>query len=280
VQNLPKADAKKGNGLVHAVVQTTRQAIQSLAAREKGLVGEHMVDYHELKRLGGSWTHDQVTGHWSPATIVKLNDQRRKGGSDKGPIHIKLSDLGEITRPGIDAVWQHGSQYTVTEAKASASVGAAYGIGRYKEKRGDIPMVTGLSLNHQLLHYLLSDSSDKGGTQTPLMQMSKAWVENRAPGEQVGVAATLKLKSAQCARRVVLVSLETEGAPAHVEALAQLNGLRPASPVIQHAEHGSAKEWEAAAIDAVDDARNAAHKAKAQAASQTSAPASRKKKKP
>jgi hypothetical protein len=94
-----------------------------------------------------------------------------------------LSDLGEVNRPGIDAVWEHGGQYTVTEAKASASMGAVYAFGKYKEKQGWIPTITGVSTSIQELHYVLADYSDKGDKETPTMQMSKAWVADRATRE-------------------------------------------------------------------------------------------------
>lgn len=112
----PKADARQGGGPVHTAVQATRKTLANLAMREKGLIGEHIVDYHELQRLSGTWPHDKQTGAWSPTTVQKLN-------VDKRPVNLALHDLPKVTQPGLDAVWQHGEQLTVTEAKASASVG-------------------------------------------------------------------------------------------------------------------------------------------------------------
>lgn len=262
VQQAHEADAQRSGGPVHNAVQRTRRAFENLAAREKGLIGEHMVDFHELKRLGGSWSHDDATGAWSPASTVKLNDQRRKGGTDKGPIHIKLSDLGEITRPGIDAVWQHGSQYTVTEAKASESIAVVYASGKYKEKQGAIPVVSGLNPDQQVLHYLLSDSSDKGGVQTPMMQMGMAWTLDRGRKEGLPRAAVDAIELKQCARRVVLATFESPGAVDHAEALADVHFGKTGTEVHPHTDHGITREWEAAAIDVVDAARTDAHKAK------------------
>lgn len=85
-----------------------------------------------------------------------------------------------MNHAGLDAVWQHGAGYTVTEAKARESIGAAYGLGKYLVREGKIPAVTGLSPENELLHYLLSDSSDKRGTVSPKVQMSTEWVEDRS----------------------------------------------------------------------------------------------------
>jgi len=259
VQTKDKLNAHKGAGLVDAAAQTTRKLIENMAAREKGLVGEHMVDYHELARLGGHWPHDQATGSWSPAGVAKLNDQRRKGGTDKGPIHIKLSDLGEITRPGIDAVWQHGTSYTVTEAKASASVATLYAMGKYKEKKGLIPVVSGLSKLNQELHYALSDSSDKGGVDTPMMQMSEAWVKDRASREGLDANAQRALEGLRGIRRVVLVTFESTGAVDHAESLVDVSEGKTGDAIHSHTDHGDSCVWEAAAIDTVEKARLAAH---------------------
>jgi len=255
VQGKPKVDAKPGAGPAHAAVQTTRKLLANLASQEKGLIGEHVVDYHELKRLGGGWPHDKAKGSWSPATVKKLN-------VDKRPVNLALHDLPKVNQSGIDAVWQHGEQLTVTEAKASASIGAVYGLGRYKEKKGQVPVVTGLSTDHQLLHYLLSDSSDKKGTQTPLMQMGKAWVEDRARREELPRFATDLIERKRYQRRVVLVTLESTGALDHVEALADVHLGKPEAEIHKHTDHSVTREWEAKAIDAVDAARARAHEAK------------------
>ena len=266
VGSKPKADANKGGGAVHTAVQVTRKTLANLASQEKGLIGEHVVDYHELKRLGGGWPHDKQSGKWSPETVKKLN-------CDKRPVNLALHDLPKVNHSGIDAVWQHGGQLTVTEAKASASVGAVYGLGKFKEKKGQIPVVTGLSADHQMLHYLLSDSSDKRGTQTPLMQMGKAWTRDRASKESLGLSVTAALRDLRCARRVALVTLESSGALAHVEALADIHLGKPAADVHPHLDHAVTKVWEAAAIDAVDSARTRAHEAKRSAGDKPGKPA-------
>jgi len=266
VQGKPKAKAKRDGGAISIAVQGTAKALKNLANQEKGLIGEHIVDYHELKRLGGGWPHDKEKGSWNPATVKKLN-------VDKRPVNLALHDLGKVNQAGIDAVWQHDAQLTVTEAKASASIGAVYGMGKFKEKKGQIPVVAGLSAEDQLLHYLLSDSSDKKGTQTPLMQMGVAWVDDRAQTEAIPLLAKNGLKArnkASYQRRVCLVTLESAGALSHVEALADIHLGKPEAQVHKHTDHDITKSWGAADIDAVDEARKKAHKAKAQQSAQGS----------
>jgi hypothetical protein len=98
-----EASAGKSAGPVHAAVQVTRKAFTDIANREKGLIGEHMADYHELKRLGGTWPHDKESGAWSPEGIKKINADRR-------PVNLSLKDVPKVTQPGIDAVWEHNGK--------------------------------------------------------------------------------------------------------------------------------------------------------------------------
>ncbi len=254
VQAKPKVDAAKGQGPVHAVMQVTRKAFGNIAAREKGLIGEHMVDYHELERLGGTWPHDKKTGKWAPATVHKLN-------CDKRPVNLSLEDLPKVNQPGLDAVWEHAGRYTVTEAKASESIAVVLGFGKYKEKKGLIPIVSGLGPDQQMLHYVLSDSSDKGGAQTPLMQMGVAWTRDRGQREGLSKSARLAIDAERAHRRVVLVTFESAGALDHAEALADIQLGRTPTEARSHAGHGITKQWEAAAIDAVAGARLRAHEA-------------------
>jgi hypothetical protein len=265
IQGKDEANAQRGGGPVHTAVQRTARGLKDLAAREKGLIGEHVADYHEARRLGGAWPHDRTGGAWSPVTVRKLN-------VDKRPVNLSLQDLPKVNRPGIDAVWEHQGRYTVTEAKASASIAAAHGFGKYKEGKGIIPVVRGLNPDHQLLHYLLSDSSDKGGAQGPLMQMSKGWVEDRSrrEGLQPSVATSLaERNAARFSRRVVLVTFEADGAVDHAEALGDAHLGKTAAEVHSHMDHSVTREWEAAAIDAVEAARVRAHEAKKAASAPT-----------
>lgn len=257
-------EAGHGGGRVHAMVQAARRSMDDLVAREKGLVGEHVVDYFELQRLGGKWTHDTKAGNWQPPEVKKLN-------ADKRPVNLSLEDLPKVNQPGIDAVWEHHGQYTLTEAKASASIAAAYGFGKYKEKKGWIPRVADLSADHLLLHYLLSDSSDKGGKQTPLMQMGIAWAIDRGRKEGLPRAAFDAIELKRCARRVVLVTFESQGADDHATAFADIHVGKTGAEMHAHPEHGVTREWEAAAIDLVDRARLAAHESKRQSAEPTAA---------
>lgn len=251
VKQAPKANSAKGAGPVHAVVQITRKAFTDLASQEKGLVGEHMADYHELKRLGGSWPHDRLTGTWSPSNVVKLN-------VDKRPVNLRLIDLPKVNHAGLDAVWQHTAQYTVTEAKARESIGAAYGLGKFLVGKGKIPKVTGLSPDHELLHFLLSDSSDKRGAVQATTQMSISWVADRASREGLTAAAVAALRRAKN-RRVLLLTFESAGALDHAKALADIHLSKSDSQIHPHPDHGTTREWEASAIDAVAAARDRAY---------------------
>lgn len=265
VQTRDEAVALRSGGPVTTAVQVTRKALRDLASQEKGLIGEHVVDYHEAKRLGGHWPHDERQSTWTPDTVKKLN-------VDKRPVNLSLEDLRKVNQPGIDAVWEHAGEYTVTEAKASESFGAVYGLGKFKENKGLIPVVTGLNPDQQLLHYLLSDSSDKGGTQTPLMQMGVAWTRDRGQREGLSAGARRAIDAEEAHRRVVLVTLESSGALDHVAALADVHLGKTASEIHLHPHHGATREWDAAAIDAVDVARLKAHEKKKQAQPEEPAP--------
>ncbi|KIQ21001.1 hypothetical protein RT97_27820 [Variovorax paradoxus] len=245
-----ETDTKRGGGPLHVATQLTRKAFSSLANQEKGLVGEHMVDYYELERLGGTWPHDKPKGSWKPETVRKLN-------VDKRPVNLSLSDLPKVNQSGIDAVWQHGGSYTVTEAKARESI---FAIKANVDKRGSAT-VKSMSEDQQLLYYLLSDSSDKRGVQFRTVQMSEDWVRDRATREGLPAAANAALRTPRN-RRVVLVTFESDGALAHGQALTDIHMGKPEAAVHPHPEHGITKQWEAAAIDAVVRARERARAVK------------------
>ena len=97
VQSAHRADASKGAGPVHNAVQRTRKAFANMATREKGLIGEHVADYHEVKRLGGAWVHDKPAGQWSPPSVHKLN-------VDKRPVNLSLQDLPKVNHAGIHPI--------------------------------------------------------------------------------------------------------------------------------------------------------------------------------
>ncbi|MDQ7758985.1 hypothetical protein RAB70_17675 [Xanthomonas sontii] len=252
-----ESDARKGGGPLHAAVQVTRKAYQNIAKRQKGLIGEHMADYHELKRLGGHWPHDNAKGHWSPEHVKKLNVDQR-------PVNLSEADLPKVTETGIDAVWQHGQSYTVTEAKMRESAGRVYGFGRSFARSGKGLQVSGLNPSQELLHYLLSDSDDERGAEYRMVQMSSKWVANRATGEKMDQAAKNALQSYAADRRVVFVTLESDGALDHIQALADLYlPEKAASEKHPHPTHGITKEWGATDIDAVVKARDRARRERA-----------------
>jgi hypothetical protein len=232
VSNDPVTQGKAGqSGNVYTGMQRTKKAAEKLANNVVGLVGEHMVDYYELNRLGGAWQkHDAGTGSFNPSTIQKIN-------CDKEPVHLSLKGLPGITVPGIDAVWQHPPQqkgyiYTVTEAKAS------------------------INPKPKSLNALLGSSNalQKGGM--PVTQMSWKWVKNRAKTEK-GLLKVAKdaLQQGNAIRHVVLVTPLAAGAPEHM-AEAAPPPLTPENNTA-HTTHGMTKDWWDADIDKVENARNA-----------------------
>jgi hypothetical protein len=263
----PETQASKGQGPLHRTIQVTRKAFKELGRLEKGLVGEHMADYHELKRLGGKWPHDKSSGHWSPETIKKLN-------ADKRPVNLSLIDLPKMVEHGIDAIWEHGGQYTVVEAKARETIFAMVATVKSLTNKGLVPaQVRALSTDLQNLWLLLTANKDVVGQGSPLVQMSRAWVADRTDGEQMrSAAASNALKSGIASRRVLLVTLESTGVPDHGQALADIHLGVPEAQVHPHLEHGISREWDAAEIDKVVNARASAHAAK-QAAKAAKPPA-------
>jgi hypothetical protein len=269
VKAAPKTQAAKGAGPVHAAIQLTLDTFKSIANQEKGLIGEHMADYHELKRLGGSWPHDKTKGAWTPVDVKKIN-------SDKRPVNLALHDLPRICTTGLDAVWQHHGKYTVAEAKFSASVGTAYGAGKGKVKRGKLPAPKGLNPSLELLYYLLSDNTDKKGVETTgknglMVQMSKSWVMDRGAKEGLPAAAVNAIKADAYDRRTLFVSFEVDGALDHGQALADIHMGKREAEVHTHLTHGIMHEWGVADIDRVVDERVAGHKTKSAGATSTKA---------
>lgn len=255
----PSQDASKGAGRSHSIVRVTSATIKAMANQEKGLVGEHMSDYFEMKRLGGSWPHDQATGAWSPITASKLN-------VDKRPVNLRLVDLRRVNQPGLDAVWAHGGSYTVTEAKARGSIFALKAGGEKLVREKRIPNLP-LSEDLKLLHYLLADYSDKGvdGERTGgrMTQMGHDWVVDRATREDLAPAVTAAINAKRCDRRTVLVSFESQGALDHAEALIDIHAGKADPDVHLHVDHGITRAWGKADIDAVETARRNVRRAKA-----------------
>ena len=95
------------------------QVFGALGNQVKGVMGEHIADYHciEVKGWGGFTQHDQAgSGKWQGAKHAprKLND---------GTIPLALS--GMVRGRGIDGVWRtnqsNGKPYAIVEAKAYAN---------------------------------------------------------------------------------------------------------------------------------------------------------------
>lgn len=245
-----KANTAKGAGGTHAASQLTRQAFGKMAHVATGLIGEHMVDYFELNRLGGTFMHDSNKRFPKGAGVAKIN-------ADKRPVNLGLEDLPKVPHKGIDAVWKHGEKYTVTEAKARGSIFAVEGM------LGKMKVPEGLkSHDDKLLYFLLSTSKSDEGDGKTLVQMSSKWVQSRAGGESLEGPAELALKGDMCDRRVVLVTFESSGAVDHAQALAEINlGCEPTLASV-HEVHGIHTAWNKQAIDRVSFTKAAVKDAK------------------
>jgi hypothetical protein len=239
------AHTERGAGSSHKAAQRTRQVFGKIAHMATGLVGEHMVDYAELQRLGGSFPHDQDRRFPAAAAVAKLN-------CDKRPVNLSLEDLRKVPHQGIDAVWGHQGAYTVTEAKARGSV---YALEVMAGRKAPKQLKT---LDDKLLHLLLSTSAQEEGDGKTLVQMSRAWVRARVGHEGLSDEALVQVRSDRCDRRLVLVTFESGGAVAHAQALSEMELGVPASEALAHAEHGVQKVWGKAAIDRVADFKSRA----------------------
>ncbi len=259
------ADTGRGAGGTHRAVQVTRQAFGKAAHVATGLIGEHMVDYFELNRLGGSFSHDSYRHFAAAASVAKLNADRR-------PVNLSLEDMPKVPHKGIDAVWQHGEHYTVTEAKARGSIFAVEAmVAKLKAPAG----VT--SHSDKVLYHLLSTSKAEEGDGKTLVQMSRDWVRRRAAKENMHQTAEIALTFDRCDRRVVLVTLETSGATDHAQSLAEISqGCDRALTESDHRTHSAGQQWGKTAIDLVatarEDAMNEREKAGKSATSKATKP--------
>lgn len=191
------ANTDKGAGASHNGTQRTRGMFEKMANMEKGLIGEHMVDYSELQRLGGSFVHDISQPFPGAATTAKIN-------VDKRPVNLSIVDMRKVPQKGLDSVWIHpqreaepkevlvpghpmqrrrGYQHTVTEAKMRTNL---YALGEAAKKQ-KIPEV--LKGDDRLLYALLSTSKAVEGDGKPLVQMSHRWVASRASHEGLASSA-------------------------------------------------------------------------------------------
>ncbi|WP_395703688.1 hypothetical protein [Aquabacterium sp.] len=229
-------DTGRGAGSSHKAVQRTRQVFGTMAHIATGLVGEHMVDYHELKRLGGSFPHDSSHRFPTGASVAKIN-------ADKRPVNLSIEDLPKVPYKGIDAVWQHGSAFTVTEAKARGSLVVLEAVAAKKAPK-ELK-----SLDDKILYLLLSTSAAEEGDGKTLIQMSPEWVQDRVSAEKVPDHAEVAIRASLCDRRVVLVTFESAGAVPHAQALSELELGVPIGETLAHSEHGTQKTWMKQDID-------------------------------
>ncbi len=230
------ADTGKGAGGSHKAVQRTRQVFGKMAHVATGLVGEHMVDYHEVQRLGGSFSHDSTHRFPAGASVAKLN-------ADKRPVNLSLEDLPKVPHKGIDAVWQHESAFTVTEAKARGSLVVLEAVAAKKAPKEL------RSLDDKTLYMLLSTSAAEEGDGKTLVQMSKDWVHDRVSHEAIDSVAEAAIRVDRCDRRVVLVTFASDGAVAHAQSLSEMELGVPGSEALRHPAHGIEKVWLKSAIN-------------------------------
>ena len=172
------------------------QVFGALGNQVKGIMGEHITDYHciEVKGWGGFTRHDQAgSGKWQGAKHAprKLND---------GTIPLALS--GTVRGRGIDGVWRtnqsNGKPYAIVEAKAYANpvqnlgamlhdvydkdeMGAWKKAGKSKGKPKGKPSGKPASANAQKKQ-TAKPQDDANGPKEPeqnIMQMSHVWIEQR-----------------------------------------------------------------------------------------------------
>ncbi len=229
-------DTGRGAGSSHKAVQRTRQVFGTMAHIATGLVGEHMVDYHELKRPGGSFPHDSSHRFTTGASVAKLN-------CDKRPVNLSIEDLPKVPHKGIDAVWQHRGGFTVTEAKARGSLVVLEAVAANKAPK-ELK-----SLDDKTLYLLLSTSAAEEGDGKTLVQMSKEWVHDRISHERIDPAAESFIRADRCDRRIVLVTFESDGAVTHAQSLTEMELGVPAEEALAHEAHGVQKVWPKSAIN-------------------------------
>ena len=248
VASSDRTEAAKGKGSSHSAVRKTLETLKDLSSNQRAVIGEHMADYHELKRLGGSWNHDNQQGNWAPQDVKKIN-------ADHRPVilHPQL-DIRRMSQNGMDAVWEHHGQYTITEAKARKNEYAARARGRSNEAEGKLPKVTELDNDRMLLHYLLGLTGGRSGR--TVTQMSRSWIAQTLDAENLHEKAGLVIRSKKYVRNVVFVSLESMGAVDHTGAFIEIALDKEPDSVRPHTHHGITKSWNGADIDAVEEARN------------------------
>jgi hypothetical protein len=258
--------AKREQGsVVSHVQQQTRQFLQSMSDRPMGLIAEHMVDHHVLKKHGGK--HEHGTNAAQLATgFHKVNHPKR-------PIELIPEDLSNMFTHGIDSLWKQANEkYLVVEAKGrigapSIKTGqAAKDSKKADAKIPPLPAGHNLSPDQSQLWRMLHDTSDKSGGGSG-MQMSRGWVEKDMK-RYLSLAEVSGLTKSSYERRVYLVAqipsvqapIPAVGVVDHISAIA--TGL--ANGGIDHkqheAQHGVSKLYSETDIAAVEDARRDANK--------------------
>lgn len=244
-QSRPRAKDAKSAGTPYAAQQSLRTRFGKASHMVTGLIGEHMVDYFELNRLGGPNVHDDRAPMPTSANVRKLN-------ADKRPVNLSLVDLPKMPHKGIDAVWGHNGRYTVTEAKARSSI---FAVRAMVDKV--VPKGVTLSAENKILYALLSTSKSVEGDGKTTVQMSRGWIRSRAKAEALPSVATNALLDGEAERRVVLVTFESDGAMEHADLLSNLQPEQDRGIALKHVSHGPGgmTVWASHQIDEVSSLR-------------------------
>ena len=277
----PRTHASHGRGLRHVTVEKTRQSLASLVERPMGLVAEHLVDYHVLRKEGGQHPHGSDQPQPMDSKFRKVNVPMR-------PTELIPADFARMFTSGIDSLWErkgHAKPYLVVEAKGRLGAPSVKTDKAAKDSNNTNAKIPPLPKGHTLtadqaqLWRLLHDTSDKGAT-GGAMQMSRAWIKNDLKNHGLE-----NVKEAQYERRVYLVASianaqapkVAEGVTDHLNAVAQapLNGGN-VDHSLHAAHHGVSKEYLEGDIATVENARKDAKKSTAKKDTSTPKPATSK----
>lgn len=274
LQSRNRTNGTRSAGPTTTVLQrTAHQAFRALNNAAKGLMGEHIVDYHVIERKGWglSWNRHDMDGANDRANawtggFKKLNDDER-------PVYL-CTPSARVLANGIDSAWftNRGapSQFAIVEAKASfnpaatayqllgealdqqAPGSAARGSGR-RRAGGTMPSA--------------ASAGATGGTRQPAarpmaMQMSHAWIRDRVESQPEYFQYRNRIMRGAAGRRnysrhLFLVTPLQAGA--HINALEQIisNGLvgNPAAAqqfAHDHASHDVQREFGETELNAAE----------------------------
>ncbi len=138
VQEQPRVNGKPDAGRAASAFQRTAAKLKDVTLNAaNGLIGEHIVDYHCIEKMGWGlkWNaHDcmQQGGGWSGAEQGIYGVPRKITDGEK-PVYL-CTPSGTVFRNGIDSAFltnrtTPGQQYAIVEAKARVLyTGSLYGL--------------------------------------------------------------------------------------------------------------------------------------------------------